>query len=94
MAKIDSHNRTLYHLLLNGKSITNADALFHYGIGRLASRICDLTKIYSVPIQREWEPNSDGEGRHMRYSMPAEMRERLKNIPLEKVCTIYKGGQA
>lgn len=80
-----TQNQHIYQWLLAGKSITTLEAMLHHGIGRLASRICDLTKDYNVPICKEREPNSDGKGYHTRYWMSKEDRDKLQNIPLSKV---------
>lgn len=80
-----TQNQHIYQWLLAGKSITTLEAMLHHGIGRLASRICDLTKDYNVPICKEREPNSDGKGYHTRYWMSKEDRDRLQNVPLSKV---------
>lgn len=80
-----TQNQHIYQWLLEGKSITTLEAMLHHGIGRLASRICDLTKDYNVPICKEHEPNSDGKGYHTRYWMSKEDRDRLQNVPLSKV---------
>lgn len=80
-----TQNQHIYQWLLAGKSITTLEAMLHHGIGRLASRICDLTKDYNVPICKEREPNSDGKGYHTRYWMSKEDRDRLQNVPLGKV---------
>ena len=80
-----TQNQHIYQWLLEGKSITTLEAMLHHGIGRLASRICDLTKDYNVPICKEREPNSDGKGYHTRYWMSKEDRDRLQNVPLSKV---------
>lgn len=80
-----TQNQHIYQWLLAGRSITTLEAMLHHGIGRLASRICDLTKDYDVPICKEREPNSDGKGYHTRYWMSKEDRDRLQNIPLSKV---------
>ena len=80
-----TQNQHIYQWLLAGKSITTLEAMLHHGIGRLASRICDLTKDYNVPICKEREPNSDGKGYHTRYWMSKEDRDKLQNVPLSKV---------
>lgn len=80
-----TQNQHIYQWLLAGRSITTLEAMLHHGIGRLASRICDLTKDYNVPICKEREPNSDGKGYHTRYWMSKENRDRLKDVPLNKV---------
>lgn len=80
-----TQNQHIYQWLLAGRSITTLEAMLHHGIGRLASRICDLTKDYNVPICREREPNSDGKGYHTRYWMSKEDRDRLQNVSLSKV---------
>ena len=80
-----TQNQHIYQWLLAGKSITTLEAMLHHGIGRLASRICDLTKDYNVPICKEREPNSDGKGYHTRYWMSKENRDKLQNVPLSKV---------
>ena len=80
-----TQNQHIYQWLLAGRSITTLEAMLHHGIGRLASRICDLTKDYNVPICKEREPNSDGKGYHTRYWMSKEDRDRLQNVPLSKV---------
>lgn len=80
-----TQNQHIYQWLLEGKSITTLEAMLHHGIGRLASRICDLTKDYNVPICKEREPNSDGKGYHTRYWMSKEDRDKLQNVPLSKV---------
>jgi hypothetical protein len=80
-----TQNQHIYQWLLAGKSITTLEAMLHHGIGRLASRICDLIKDYNVPICKEREPNSDGKGYHTRYWMSKEDRDKLQNIPLSKV---------
>lgn len=80
-----TQNQHIYQWLLAGRSITTLEAMLHHGIGRLASRICDLTKDYNVPICKEREPNSDGKGYHTRYWMSKEDRDRLKDVPLNKV---------
>ena len=80
-----TQNQHIYQWLLAGKSITTLEAMLHHGIGRLASRICDLIKDYNVPICKEREPNSDGKGYHTRYWMSKENRDRLQNVPLSKV---------
>lgn len=87
MAKTDSQCKVIYELLLEGKSITNLGAITNYGIGRLASRICDLTQMYDVPVERVRERNADGEGFHTRYYMADEDRKRLKDVPL---CEVFK----
>lgn len=79
-----TQNQHIYQWLLAGKSITTLEAMLHHGIGRLASRICDLTKDYNVPICKEREPNSDGKGYHTRYWMSKEDRDKLQNVPLSK----------
>lgn len=79
-----TQNQHIYQWLLEGKSITTLEAMLHHGIGRLASRICDLIKDYNVPICKEREPNSDGKGYHTRYWMSKEDRDRLQNVPLSK----------
>lgn len=83
-----TQNQHIYQWLLAGKSITTLEAMLHHGIGRLASRICDLIKDYNVPICKEREPNSDGKGYHTRYWMSKEDRDRLQNVPLSKVYEI------
>ena len=80
-----TQNQHIYQWLLAGKSITTLEAMLHHGIGRLASRICDLTQDYNVPICKEREPNSDGKGYHTRYWMSKEDRDKLQNVPLSKV---------
>lgn len=80
-----TQNQHIYQWLLAGKSITTLEAMLHHGIGRLASRICDLINDYNVPICKEREPNSDGKGYHTRYWMSKEDRDRLQNVPLSKV---------
>jgi hypothetical protein len=80
-----TQNQYIYQWLLAGRSITTLEAMLHHGIGRLASRICDLTKDYNVPICKEREPNSDGKGYHTRYWMSKEDRDRQQNVPLSKV---------
>lgn len=78
----DTQNTRIYQWLLDGNSITTLEAMLKFRIGRLASRISDLTRDYAVPIQKTSEPNADGKGYHTRYSISAEMRERLKDVPL------------
>lgn len=41
---------TILQILMAGKGLTSAEALNGYGIGRLASRICDLRKA-GYPIE-------------------------------------------
>jgi hypothetical protein len=82
---IKSQNQYIYELLRSGRSITNYDAIFNHGIGRLASRICDLTKDYDVPICKQREQNADGKGYHTRYWMSADDIARLRDVQLQQV---------
>lgn len=44
-----TQNEIIIEVLRTGEGLTAADALYRYGIGRLASRICELRKA-SYPI--------------------------------------------
>lgn len=59
--------------LVNGGSITNLEAVMKFGIGRLASRIYDITPILRAQgyeVVKDWEKVSKANGneaRVMRY---------------------------
>lgn len=78
----ESQNNRIYQWMLDGNSITTLEAMLKFRIGRLASRIWDISSEYAVPVERTTEPNADGKGYHTRYSISAEIRERLKDVPL------------
>ena len=80
-----TQNQHIYQWLLAGRSITTLEAMLDHHIGRLASRISELILDYNIPICKEREPNSDGKGYHTRYWMSKEDRDRLKDVPLNKV---------
>lgn len=53
---------TILAILQAGKGLTSAEALYDYGIGRLASRICDLRKAgYPIMSVRTKGRNRNGE---------------------------------
>lgn len=53
---------TVLAILKAGKGLTSAEALYDYGIGRLASRVCDLRKAgYPIESVRTKGKNRHGE---------------------------------
>lgn len=70
------HERILEHLE-SGGTLTHAEALTLYGIGRLSSRICELRKL-GYPIRAEYvaKENRYGETVHVvQYSMDSNAEE-------------------
>ena len=80
-----TQNDIIYGLLVEGKTISTLEAMVQYGIGRLASRICDLTNDYGVPIQSISEKNADGKGQHSRYYISTADRAKLHGVALRDV---------
>lgn len=91
--EIETQNEHIYQWLLDGKSITSLDAMLHHHIGRLASRVCDLTQVYAIPISREREPNSDGKGFHTRYYMRPEYRNLLRKVSLREAFQVLQSNK-
>lgn len=81
-----SHSNQVWRHMLNGKSITQSEALSLFGCGRLAGRIYDLSKRYNMPDCEAIKkvtievPNRHGKMvRVAKYSLNPDYAERLQN---------------
>lgn len=69
-----TQNERILRHLMDGGTLTQAEAFQEYGIGRLSSRICEL-RAAGYPIEREFETKRNRYGEpvtYCRYSLGGE----------------------